>query len=53
MTERTIKIMNNIIIALKIMGQGMLGIFVSTLLIMLVITLIGKLPSASGTSKNQ
>ena len=30
----------NIIIALKIMGQGMLGIFVSILLIMLIIMLI-------------
>lgn len=35
----------NIIIALKIMGQGMLGIFVSILLIMLVIMLIQKLSS--------
>ena len=39
--------MNNILIALKIMGQGMLGIFVSILLIMAVIALIGKLPSSS------
>ncbi|MGN1180293.1 MAG: hypothetical protein ACI4SD_03680 [Suilimivivens sp.] len=39
--------MNNILIALKIMGQGMLGIFVSILLIMAVITLIGKLPASS------
>lgn len=30
----------NIMIALKIMGQGMLGIFVSILLIMLVIWII-------------
>lgn len=36
----------NIITALKIMGQGMLGIFVSILLILLVITLISKLPSS-------
>ncbi len=36
----------NILIALKIMGQGMLGIFVSILLILLVITLISKLPSS-------
>lgn len=42
--------MNNIVIALKIMGQGMLGIFVSILLIMLIITLIGKLPSSSDNS---
>lgn len=35
----------NILIALKIMGQGMLGIFVSILLIMIVISLIGKLSS--------
>lgn len=34
--------MENVIIALKIMGQGMLGIFVSILLIMLVISLIQK-----------
>ena len=32
----------NVIIALKIMGQGMAGIFVSILLIMLVISLIQK-----------
>ena len=32
----------NIIIALKIMGQGMLGIFISILLIMLTIMLIQK-----------
>ena len=32
----------NVIIALKIMGQGMEGIFVSILLIMLVISLIQK-----------
>lgn len=36
----------NLLIALKIMGQGMLGIFVSILLILLVITLISKLPSS-------
>jgi len=36
----------NIVTALKIMGQGMLGIFVSILLILLVITLISKLPSS-------
>ena len=35
----------NIIIALKIMGQGMLGIFISILLIMLTIMLIQKFPS--------
>ena len=35
----------NIIIALKIMGQGMLGIFVSILLIMLIIMLIQKFSS--------
>lgn len=34
---------HNLLIALKLMGQGMLGIFVSVLLIMLVIVLIGKL----------
>ncbi len=33
----------SIIIALKIMGQGMLGIFVSILLIMLVIYLLSKI----------
>lgn len=32
----------NIEIAFKIMGQGMLGIFVSILLIMFVIFIIGK-----------
>ena len=32
----------NVIITLKIMGQGMAGIFVSILLIMLVISLIQK-----------
>lgn len=30
------------LIAIKIMGQGMLGIFVSILLIMLVIYILGK-----------
>ena len=35
----------NIIIALKIMGQGMLGIFVSILLIMLIIMRIQKFSS--------
>lgn len=35
----------NIMIAIKIMGQGMLGIFVSILLIMIVISLIGKFSS--------
>lgn len=35
----------NVLIALKIMGQGMVGIFVSILLIMIVISLIGKLSS--------
>lgn len=35
----------NVLIALKIMGQGMLGIFVSILLIMIVISLVGKLSS--------
>ncbi len=35
----------NILIALKIMGQGMLGIFVSILLIIFVISLIGKFGS--------
>ena len=35
----------NIIIALKIMGQGMLGLFVSILLIMLIIMLIQKFSS--------
>ena len=34
-----------IIIALKIMGQGMLGIFISILLIMLTIMLIQKFSS--------
>lgn len=33
----------NILIALMIMAQGMLGIFVSILLIMIIISLIGKL----------
>lgn len=32
----------NVLIALKIMGQGMLGIFVSILLIMIVISMIRK-----------
>ncbi len=32
----------NFLIALKIMGQGMLGIFVSILLIMLVIYILSK-----------
>ena len=35
----------NITIALKIMGQGMLGIFISILLIMLTIMLIQKFSS--------
>ena len=35
----------NIIIALKIMGQGMLGIFISIMLIMLTIMLIQKFSS--------
>lgn len=35
----------NLIIALKIMGQGMLGIFISILLIMLTIMLIQKFSS--------
>lgn len=35
----------NLFIGLKIMGQGMLGIFVSILLIMIVISIIGKLNS--------
>ena len=35
----------NILIALKIMGQGMLGIFAAILLIMVVISLIKRLPS--------
>ncbi|MBO5071305.1 MAG: OadG family protein [Roseburia sp.] len=35
----------NIVIALKIMGQGMLGIFASILLIMLVISLIKRFSS--------
>ena len=34
---------DKILIALKIMGQGMLGIFISILLIMAVIWLIGKI----------
>ena len=42
---------DTILIALKIMGQGMLGIFVSILLIMLVITLIGKLSFSSDSDK--
>ena len=44
---------DTILIALKIMGQGMLGIFVSILLIMLVITLIGKLPFSSDSDKQR
>ncbi len=35
----------NIIIALKIMGQGMLGFFISILLIKLIIMLIQKFSS--------
>ena len=42
---------DTILIALKIMGQGMLWIFVSILLIMLVITLIGKLSFSSDSDK--
>ena len=34
--------MDNIMIALKIMGQGMLGIFVSIILIALVVAVMGK-----------
>lgn len=34
--------MENIIIALKIMGQGMLGIFTATIIIMLVTMLMKK-----------
>lgn len=41
----------NIMIALKIMGQGMLGIFVSILLIMLVISFIGKVSTKKNTEK--
>ncbi len=37
--------LQNIFIAFKIMGQGMLGIFVSILLIMVIISLIGKISS--------
>ena len=42
---------DTLVIALKILGQGLLGIFVSILLIMLVITLIGKLPFSSDSDK--
>ena len=42
---------DTILIALKIMAQAMLGIFVSILLIMLVITLIGKLSFSSDSDK--
>ena len=35
----------NILIALKLMGQGMLGIFTSSLLIIFVISLIGRFGS--------
>ncbi len=37
-----------IIIALKIMGQGMLGIFAAILIIMLVIVLIQKISQKRG-----
>ncbi len=43
--------MSNVMIALTIMGQGMLGIFVSILLIMIVISLIGKISSISKKDK--
>lgn len=38
----------NIMIALKIMGQGMLGIFAAILVIMLVISVIKKFSSGNG-----
>ncbi len=38
----------NIVIALKIMGQGMLGIFAAILLIMLVVSLIKRFSGGDG-----
>ena len=43
--------LENIWIALKIMGQGMVGIFAAIIIIMLVIALIKKL--SSGKKKNE
>jgi len=45
--------MSNIIIGFKIMGQGMLGIFVTIILIMVVITLIQKLTSSFGSKEKE
>ena len=42
----------SILIALKIMGQGMLGIFAAILLIMVVISLIKRL-SSGGEKKDR
>lgn len=41
--ERMLFMLENLFISLKIMGQGMSGIFIAILLIMLVIYLISKL----------
>lgn len=41
-----------LLIALKIMGQGMLGIFASILLIMIAISLIGKICSFIKTDED-
>ena len=38
--------MNNTIIALEIMGKGMAGIFIATLLIVGVVCLLSKITSA-------
>jgi len=45
--------MSNIVIGLKIMGQGMLGIFVTIILIMVVITLIQKITSSFGAKEDK
>lgn len=39
--------MENAIIALEIMGKGMAGIFVATLLIVAIVYLLGKITSKS------
>ncbi len=43
----------NIIIALKIMGQGMLGIFAAILIIMAVIIIIRKVSDRSAVKKHE
>ncbi|NLL76868.1 MAG: hypothetical protein GX235_06440 [Clostridiales bacterium] len=44
--------MNNVIIALEIMGKGMAGIFVTTLLIIGIATLLAKITSGESKEEN-